>query len=89
MVKVIIVEDERMIAEDIKNSLISMGYEVKAIFSNGEDILSQLPSFSVDVILLDIMLDGELTGIDTARLINQRYDIPMQVNKCCAISVAH
>ena len=77
MVKVIIVEDERMIAEDIKNSLISMGYEVAAIYACGEDILAQLSGTEVDVILLDIMLDGELTGIDTARLINKKYDIPI------------
>lgn len=77
MVKVIIVEDERMIAEDIKNSLISMGYKVIAIYSNGEDVLSQLSGCDVDVILLDIMLEGELTGIDTARLINKKHDIPI------------
>jgi len=77
MTKIIIVEDERMIAEDIKNSLISMGYEVVAIYSCGEDVLAQLSGNEVDVILLDIMLDGDLTGIDTARLINKRYDIPI------------
>ena len=77
MLKILIVEDERMIAEDIKQTLIQLKYKVIGITSKGEDTLKKLEKLSPDLILMDIMLKGKLTGIETSITINKKYDIPI------------
>ena len=77
MLKILIVEDERLIAEDIKLTLIQFSYKVIGIISKGEDALKKLEKSSPDLILMDIMLKGELNGIETSTIINKKYDIPI------------
>ncbi|MEZ0369221.1 MAG: response regulator [Candidatus Sericytochromatia bacterium] len=74
---ILIVEDESIVAEDIRFSLEANGYEVCGVFSNGEDALRQVGRLQPDLILLDIRLDGELDGIETARRIWDEYQIPI------------
>ena len=75
--KILIVEDERITAEDIKYVLKSVGYEVPAICSSGEDAIDKAEEFHPDLVLMDITLAGEMDGIEAAEHIKERYDIPI------------
>ncbi len=77
MLKILIVEDERMIAEDIKLTLVQFNYKVIGIISRGEDALKKVEKSSPDIILMDIMLKGKLNGIETSMQINKKFDIPI------------
>lgn len=75
--KIVIVEDERIIAEDIKASLLFLGYEVLAIFSKGEELLANVSALRPDLVLMDIMLAGDLNGIETAERLRQILSVPI------------
>jgi len=75
--KILIVEDEKIIAKDLELRLIQMSYDVVASVSSGKEALAILKSQAVDLILMDIMIDGDIDGIETAELIHQQMDIPI------------
>jgi two-component system cell cycle sensor histidine kinase/response regulator CckA len=75
--KILIVEDERIVAEDIKKSLSKFGYLVTALVSSGTKALREVQSNRPDLVLMDIVLQGKLNGIDTARMLHFQYDIPV------------
>jgi len=75
-IKILLVEDDWIIAKEISLSLNDLGFEVQGVFDSGEDLLKKLPDLNPDIILLDIGLSGELSGIDTARQIKQQSRIP-------------
>ncbi len=75
--KILIAENERIIAIDIKNSLHRMGCEVLDIVSSGEEVMRKVKEEKPDLILMDITLDGSLDGIETAEIISSKYDIPV------------
>lgn len=75
--KIVIVEDEMIIAEDIKSTLELHGYNVLKTFSKGEDAVKEIPSLSPNLILMDIMLAGEMNGIQTAEKIHAISNIPV------------
>jgi two-component system, response regulator PdtaR len=74
--KILIVEDESIVAKDLQQRLENMGYSVLGIVSNGKDALSKLNKMQPDIILMDIILKGDLDGIETAEIIMQSYNIP-------------
>ena len=74
---IIIVEDESILALDIQLILQSLGFTVSALYNSGEDALSAIPSLQPDLILMDISLGGKLDGIETAKEILKRHDIPV------------
>lgn len=75
-VKVLIVEDEIIISEDIAIRLLNMGYDVANIAENVDDAVLCLQSVSVDIVLIDIKLTGHKSGIDLANIINDHFKIP-------------
>ncbi len=75
--RILIVEDESIIALEIKKRLEDFGYEVAGIMSNGEDTLKFLSDNPVDMVLMDINLPGALDGIDTAEIVSNVHEIPM------------
>lgn len=77
MTKVLIIEDEQLIATDIQDIIKSYGYEVAGIFSKGEEVLENYNTINPDIILMDIMLDGELDGIETGLKIRSIDDVPI------------
>jgi DNA-binding LytR/AlgR family response regulator len=76
-VKILIVEDEMIIAANISLQLSTLGYEVSGIIPRGEEALLHIKQNQPDIILMDIQLKGELNGIETAQLMQQDYDIPI------------
>lgn len=75
--KIMIVEDESIIAEDIRMSLINKGYVVPSVASMGEDAVEKAREYKPDLILMDIMLAGKMDGIEAAGIIHSKYDIPV------------
>lgn len=75
-VKVLIVEDEPPIAQEIAFNLKDNGYDVVAIVHSGQKALDKLYTNKVDVVLLDISLSGNMNGIELAQIINDKYKIP-------------
>ena len=74
---ILIVEDERVIAMDIKHSLLNLGYDVVGMAASGEDAITKAGESCPDLVLMDIMLQGEIDGIEAAAQIRRRYNIPM------------
>jgi CheY-like chemotaxis protein len=75
--KIMIVEDEWIIANDIKNALIDLGYMVTSIAATGEDAISKAIAEKPDLVLMDIMLKGEMNGIEAAHVIRGEHGIPI------------
>ncbi|MBD3291185.1 response regulator [candidate division KSB1 bacterium] len=76
-IKILIVEDEKIVASDIQNSLIRMGYSTLGIASSGDEALEKTREFHPDIVLMDIRLEGEMDGIDSALKIRERFHIPV------------
>ena len=76
-IKVLIVEDEVIVAKDIAYYLEELGCEIIGILMEGEAVMSFLKQQQPDIILMDIMLKGTLNGVETVHLINKQYDIPI------------
>ena len=74
---ILIVEDEAIVASDIQYSLQKLGFFVTGVAASGELALSMIKSSQPDLILMDIMLQGKLSGLDTAELIMKTYSIPI------------
>lgn len=76
-VKVVLVEDEPIIAADLTSQLIKQGLTVLGSFEDGEGVLEYLKMETPDIILMDVKLFGDLDGIDVANQINKKYQIPI------------
>tara|TARA_R110002049_G_scaffold2179_1_gene15708 strand:+ start:1686 stop:2429 length:744 start_codon:yes stop_codon:yes gene_type:complete len=76
-IKILIVEDEMIIAANMSLQLTNLGYNVTGILPKGEDALMHIKENLPDIVLLDINLKGELTGIETAKVIQQDFNIPI------------
>jgi DNA-binding LytR/AlgR family response regulator len=75
--KILVVEDENLIALEIKKRLEKNKFQVVDILSSGKDAVKYVSKNNVDLILMDIMLDNDMDGIDTAEIINKDNDIPI------------
>jgi CheY-like chemotaxis protein len=75
--RILIVEDERIIAEDIRTSLTGLGYDVTGVASSGEEALNLVEKEKPDLVLMDIVLKGAMTGIEAARRLYDRMQIPV------------
>ncbi|MEX0929115.1 MAG: response regulator [Balneolales bacterium] len=72
-----IVEDEFILAQDIKNRLTALNYNVVGLCSNGDDALKKAQTLKPDLVLMDIRLEGDKDGIETADGIQKDMDIPV------------
>lgn len=76
-VKILIVEDEMIIAAKISMHLTELGYEISGIVPDGEEAMSHCQQSVPDILLLDIRLRGKMSGIDTALAIQRDIDVPI------------
>lgn len=76
-INVLIVEDDPIIALDLKRALTKLNYQVINAVTSGEDALAIVAQQLPDIILMDIQLDGDLDGVDTAHQISRNYAIPI------------
>lgn len=75
--RIIVVEDEVIIATDLRMTLISMGYEVLATVGTGEEAIKKTAELQPDLVLMDIVLKGHIDGIKAARHVMSQYNIPV------------
>ncbi|MCI0468782.1 MAG: response regulator, partial [Nitrospirae bacterium] len=75
--RVLLVEDTRIEAENVKMTIEDLGYTVVGIASSGSDAIRMAGEKNPDIILMDIMLKGSMDGIDASLQISARYDIPI------------
>ena len=76
MTKILIVEDEAIIAAEIRSLLKKLGYEVIGKTDNGDKALDLFTNLQPDLVLLDITIKGTLSGIDLAKIIRKKYNFP-------------
>lgn len=76
-IKVLIVEDEVVIAKNIAYYLEQLGCAVTGVLTTGEEVLPFLQEELVDIILMDISLKGKLDGVQTVHLVKANYDTPV------------
>lgn len=74
---VLVVEDESIVAKDIQQSLTKLGYNVIGTASTGEKAIAIAEELVPDIVLMDIMLKGDMNGIDTAAQIKEKLAIPV------------
>ncbi len=77
MARILIVEDEAITAQDIKNTLVKLGYEITGISATGEDAIHKAEANRPDIVLMDIVLQGKHSGTEVAERIKNNYDIPV------------
>ena len=75
-IKVLVCEDEAIVAKDIERYFKGIGHQVVGIAANGEDALKISKKEKPDVAIMDINLQGKASGIDVARHLSKEYDIP-------------
>ncbi|MBL6971732.1 MAG: PAS domain S-box protein [Desulfobacterales bacterium] len=75
--KILIVEDDGIAAMDIESRLKNLGYSVSGIVNYAEKAIEKVEELKPDLVLMDIVLKGEMDGIETAESIRSRFDIPV------------
>jgi len=74
---IFIVEDEAIVADDLRETLISLGYTVAGTAKSGEIALEKVKDLRPDLVLMDIHLAGKIDGVETAGKIHELYEIPV------------
>jgi two-component system, cell cycle sensor histidine kinase and response regulator CckA len=75
--KILIVEDEGIIADNIASRLRKSGYHVAGIADSAEEALIKVPAMKPDLILMDIHIKGALDGIETTKKLRESFDVPV------------
>ncbi|NPA67437.1 MAG: response regulator [Chlorobi bacterium] len=75
--KILIVEDDSMLCTVFEMFLEELGYEHCGTVASGEDAMAHLENRIPDLVLMDIHLNGEIDGIETAKRILEKYNIPV------------
>lgn len=76
-IKILVVEDEFAVALDVQTRLQNMGFEVLGIASTFDEAVSKTATDSPDIVLMDINISGTKTGIDAAKVIWEKFEIPV------------
>ena len=75
--RVLVVEDEAIVAKDIQNMLKALRYDAPATAFSGEEAIKKVEEIRPDLVLMDIVLKGEMDGIEAVEKIRNRFNIPV------------
>src|SRR6185503_745457 len=75
--QVFIVEDERIVAEDLKRMLERLGYKVVGSASSGDEAVKKMEATKPQLVIMDIRIQGSLDGVDVAEHVVAQFDIPV------------
>jgi len=75
--KILVVEDESIVALNLQNRLKNLGYGVVGMAASGEEAVLKCGATRPDLVLMDIMLQGEMDGVGAAEQIRRNYDVPV------------
>ena len=74
---IMVVEDEGVVSIDIRNMLKKAGYSIAAVAFQGDEAVEKAELSAPDIVLMDIGLKGEIDGIEAAKKIRDRFQIPV------------
>ena len=75
--RILIVEDESITGEDLRNIVSGLGHDVAAVVSCGSEAISEAERRPLDLALIDIRIKGSMDGTETAKILSERFDIPI------------
>ena len=75
--KILVVEDESIVARDIRNMLVGLGYEVTGVVAGAKAAVRKAQETMPEIVLMDVMLQGEITGVEAAEQIYTNFNIPV------------
>ncbi len=75
--KILVVEDEPVVAVDLRNSLRFLGYDVVGIAKNGQEALALVEEKRPNLVLMDIVLKGKMSGVDVTKELNKHREVPV------------
>lgn len=75
--KILIAEDENIIALDIRSMLEDLGYMVSAVVSSGEESIQKASKMKPDLVLMDVKLKGRIDGVSAGQRIYKQFRIPI------------
>ena len=76
-VNIMVVEDEKIVAADIRQNLTMLGYMVPAVIASGEEAIRKAAEHCPDLVLMDIRLNGKIDGIEAAKIVQARLNVPV------------
>ncbi len=75
--KILIVEDDKLLAEYLKLKLNNQGYQVVGTLDSAEAAIEQITALAPQLVLMDIMLQGPMDGIEASQIIKDKHNIPV------------
>ena len=75
--RILVVEDEAIIAMEIESCLQNLGYEVTSVVNTGDKAIQKAEEDKPDLILMDIRIQGDKDGIEAAEIIRERFGVPV------------
>ena len=75
--RILIVEDEQIIAADLRNKLQRLGHQVVGMAITGEEAVDMAGQLKPNLVLMDVQLEGEMSGTQAARVIQEETDTPV------------
>ena len=75
--EILIVEDDGVVARDIQNRLKNLGFGAPTMVPSGEEAIEKVKEHKPDLVLMDIMLKGEMNGIEAAGQIRSQFNVPV------------
>ncbi|WP_110386374.1 PAS domain S-box protein [Paraburkholderia silvatlantica] len=75
--RILIVEDDRVVARDIAQQLVRCGHAIAGSVASGEEAIAVAAQAPLDLVLMDVRLEGDLDGIDTARRLREAHGLPV------------
>ena len=75
--RILVIEDELIVAEDLCMTLEEMGYEVPAILASANEVVARVTEVAPDLVLMDVVLSGDLDGVEAAKSLAEHTDIPV------------
>src|SRR5689334_19798188 len=76
-IRILVVEDEFIIAHDLQTTLQGMGYEVPRVLASADNVVKVVEEVKPDLILMDINLEGGIDGIEAAGQLKKKFQIPI------------
>lgn len=75
--RILIVEDEALVSEDLRQQVTDLGYEVVGTVMDGQEVIGACEETGPDLVLMDIRLRGAVDGISVAEQLRARFDLPV------------
>ncbi len=75
--RILIVEDDEDIAQPLERTIRRLGYESAGVLSTGEEAVAKAPQIRPDVIIMDVVLGGRMTGIEASKQLDPALKLPI------------